>query len=259
MDVVTPSHPLISMPGDRRYSDDELALLLRRAVEMEADSERPSASAVRASRAGGFTLDEVQGIAAEAGIDPRLVRAAAASIDWAPLSGWARWVGGPAHLRQVFEVPKPLTEGAQPRVLAGIRRATAHHGVVMSEPGALVWRSVGQPTQLDTTLEPGAESTRVTVTADRSGAAALTVFGSFAAWLVAAGVTGAVLEPVGGVGAVMILGPAIAGGALTARSIWSRATRLLGERIARIGREVDDGLTSTSSPRVRSGSGDPTA
>jgi hypothetical protein len=135
-----------------------------------------------------------------------------------------------------------MAEEVQPRVVAAIRATAAHHGVVLHEPGAVVWRTVGQPTQLDVTLEPGPDSTRVTVTADRSRAAALTLFGSMAAWLVAAGITGAVVDPAGLSGAVAILGPAVAGGALTARTVWSRATRRLRQRIADVTAAVDAGL-----------------
>lgn len=194
------------MPDDRRYSDEELALLMRRAVEMEAGRDSTSTSPVVARSAEGFTLEEARDIAAE----------------------------------------------------AGIRRAASHHGVVMTEPGALVWRSVGQPTQLDVTLEPGAGSTRVTVTADRSGAAGLAAFGSIGAWLVAAGITGAVLDP-SVAGGVALIVSALAGGAVTARTIWSGATRRLHDRIVRMGEEVEAALTSTSVPRVRSESPDPTA
>ena len=127
----------------------------------------------------------------------------------------------------------------------------------MTEPGALVWRSVGQPTQLDVTLEPRAGSTRVTVTADRSGAAGLAAVGSIGAWLVAAGITGAVLDPSMGVG-VALIGSALAGGAVTARTIWSRATHRLHDRMARMGEEVERALTARSAPQAQSESPDPT-
>lgn len=121
--------------------------------------------------------------------------------------------------------------------------------MVVPEPGSLVWRSVGQPTQLDVVVEPEGSSTRVTVAADRSGAAALTVFGSFAAWLVAAGITGAALDPTGVAGAAAILGAAVVGGAATARTLWALGTRRVRDKMARLLGAVDGGLEGAAGER----------
>ncbi len=60
----------------RRYSDDEIARLLQRATEL-AHEPRPR-------EAEGMTLVELESIAREAGIDPRLLQRAATELDREP-------------------------------------------------------------------------------------------------------------------------------------------------------------------------------
>lgn len=229
-------------PDERRFDDEQLALVLRRAVELERRRDRTPAPLRPPPSGSGFSSDEVRAIAAEAGIDAGAVERALREAAEGPASAASRAVGGPLRLRREATVYGRLTEAVQPQLIGRIRREAAHHGVVVPEPGSLVWRSVGQPTQLDVVVEPEGSSTRVTVAADRSGAAALTVFGSFAAWLVAAGITGAALDPTGVAGAAAILGTAVVGGAATARTLWALGTRRVREKMARLLGAVDGGL-----------------
>ncbi len=104
-----------------------------------------------------------------------------------------------------------------------------------------MWRSVGQLTQLALTLAPTGKQTRLVVTADRSRAAALVLFGSFAGWLMAAGITGAFTEPAGLQGVALILG-ALGAGGVTAQTLWRRATTALQARMARVERAVTAAL-----------------
>ncbi len=228
-------------PDDRRYDDEQLALVLRRAVELERNA-HGTPPALRPSPAGGFTATEIRAIAAEAGIDAGAVERALQTFDAAPPSAVARLAGGPVHLRRDATLPGRLTDDVQARLVGRIRREAAHHGVVVPEGHSLVWRTVGQPTQLDVVVEPEEASARVSVTADRTASAGLTVFGSFAAWLVAAGITGGVLDPTGGPAAAVILGTAVAGGAATARTLWSWSTRRLRDRMDRLLAAVAGGL-----------------
>jgi hypothetical protein len=62
-------------PQRRRYGDKEVGLILKRAVELQR--QEPAS----AMEGGGLTLSELEEIAAEAGIDPRYLRRAAADVD----------------------------------------------------------------------------------------------------------------------------------------------------------------------------------
>ncbi|MFU8860804.1 MAG: hypothetical protein ACNA8K_10290 [Cyclonatronaceae bacterium] len=65
------------MSSKRVYSEEEVARLFRRAVELEADR-----SVARDDGAGaGLTISEIEQIAAEAGIDPELIQKAATELE----------------------------------------------------------------------------------------------------------------------------------------------------------------------------------
>ncbi len=60
---------------DRTYSEQEIAALLERAAELQARTAR------KADRGPGLTLTELEAIAADAGLDPALLRQAASELD----------------------------------------------------------------------------------------------------------------------------------------------------------------------------------
>lgn len=62
-------------PKRRRYGEKEVGLILKRAAELQQNE--PASAA----EGGGLTLSELEEIAAEAGIDPRYLRRAAADVD----------------------------------------------------------------------------------------------------------------------------------------------------------------------------------
>lgn len=68
----------------RRYDDDEVARLLKRATELHEDEP------ARVSRGGGLTLKELEEIAVEAGINPAYLRRAARELDEPTSPGAAR-------------------------------------------------------------------------------------------------------------------------------------------------------------------------
>ncbi len=115
------------MPHDpdepRRYSDEETALILRRAAELqEPDGNSRSAA--------GFTLAEIQQIAAEAGIDPACVTEAAALISVQEPDRWARIVGAPTRFRYERTVSGELPDPAWAALVQEIRQAMRKPGQV---------------------------------------------------------------------------------------------------------------------------------
>lgn len=99
-----------------RYSDEEAAAILARAAELSAGS----------AGAPGVTIEELERIAAEAGIDPALVRRAAATRGSAP--SFAERVFGPVSVSFQVELDGELDDAGRGAALEVIQRGLGEHG-----------------------------------------------------------------------------------------------------------------------------------
>lgn len=117
----------------RRYSEKEAGEILRKAAEMQ----RAEPSAADPS---GFSLAELEDVAREAGIDPAVVRSAAAELDVpAGESFSAALVGGPLTVRLETELPGEYPADRFDALVPAIQNASpwqGHAGVVGK---ALTW------------------------------------------------------------------------------------------------------------------------
>ena len=81
---------------DRKFNDEEVALIIKRAAELQ------QTQIVESEPSNAMTLTEVEQIAREAGIDPKLIRQAAHGLDRpSETSRPSPWLGAPTRL--VFE------------------------------------------------------------------------------------------------------------------------------------------------------------
>ncbi|KPK81218.1 MAG: hypothetical protein AMS25_07365 [Gemmatimonas sp. SM23_52] len=160
------------MPNERqyrrRYGDKEVGLILKRAAEfqrLEPES---------AAEGGGLTLAELEDIAVEAGIDPRLLRRAAEELDAGAArlhrEGVERWLGGPVTIELQRSLPGELPESEFETMVGEIQEAAEGHGQASLLGHTLTWRSA---------TPQGERSLQVTVPAACSAASSA---GSAAAW-----------------------------------------------------------------------------
>ena len=231
---------------DRRYSDEEFALILRKATELQARGPSAGRSGPPAL-SGGMSLEEIQAIAREVGIDPALVAQAAGTV---------AGPGGPAEgfltTRYVLSdsAPGGLSEEDRVRVLQAIRDAAGQHGV--SEMGAGVeWSTTeGEASQIQVSVYPLDDRREVRVSVDRNTAAVLThvlptLGGGFAALI-----TGAVLEPASAwVGAALVAG-GLTGGFTAGRALWTTTARRVRERAQRILGAASGALRTSPGPSI---------
>jgi hypothetical protein len=222
--------------GGRRYTEKEFALILRKAAELQ---DRPG---VTAPGEGGLTLAEISAIAREVGLDPHLVARAAGELDAGRPTGLTRILGGRASHRLETSVEGTLPADSYPRIVAAIRAAADRHGEARETLGSLEWHASDGTTRLFVTVTPDPEQTRVVVTADRSGAQAVTWLVPTMASLLAVGITGSIVEPSTVLGGLGLGAGILSAGLLTARTLWASATRRLQARmegmVERISREV---------------------
>lgn len=212
--------------SERRYDDREVALIFRDAAALE-----------RARGAtGGLTLPELERVAVEAGLDPAMVRRAAAELE-APHGAAAgdRWRGGPPALVIAREIDGELAvdaAGAADALLAAVRRGP---GVGMGTASTLgrtfTWRGQLDGAPADVSVVPAQGRTTVAVRVALDGVAQ----GTFATWLVGAGGGGAVVVFLALVSllGVLALAPAAAvlvAGWLAARRRFARAAARYGAR-----------------------------
>lgn len=119
----------------RRYTEEEVGRILKRATEIQiADPSSPGAA--------GMTLDELEEIALEAGIDPRHLRRAALEVQ----SGAgddslaSRLAGRPFDLSVEATVAGELSEAGFERVASEIHQAVRDHGRSSQIGRTLTWQ-----------------------------------------------------------------------------------------------------------------------
>ena len=215
--------------ANRRYSDKEMALILRRAVELQSHEAGDGDAA-------GHSLEQIQQIASEVGIDPVLVSEAASAVE-RPRRGGARGIlGPPTTYQDERTVGRVWSKEDATDLIEVIRRVMPRAGRVSEVADSLEWRDA---TDFGTTV--------VTVTAKRGqtrliangryglGAGFVYLFGGLAGLIggLLAGVpAGSAQAGLGVAGGVLLVG------VLAARAIWSRMARGSEGRL----REVVDAL-----------------
>ena len=120
----------------RRYSDEEIAEILRQALQPRAGSGLP------APATEGLSLSELERVASEAGIDPARVREAALQLPAETEDQGGSPIFGP-RASHVFEriVEGEIEEDRFADVIAGIRRQTRNRGNVQEYSDWAEWRS----------------------------------------------------------------------------------------------------------------------
>ncbi len=191
------------MGEERKYSDEQSAAILARTAELSAQS---------SAHSSGLTLDELERVAADAGLDPALVRKAAADVargtEPARAPSWTtRWFG-PTELKYEAEIQGEIDDDARQAILEAIHRALPAAGQV-STVGKLMTFTIADPTNgraLRVTVASDRGSTRIMVH-ERLGALMGGIYGGLG------GGVGGSLVPMAGIGAGLALAP-IAGPAL---------------------------------------------
>lgn len=232
----------------RRYSDEEFALVVRKAIELEREGASSSAMTEAGTRRGGLSLEDMKGIAAEAGLDPNAVERAALLLAQRATSRADRLLGGPTRFRREQTIAGALPVERYPHVLDAIRQATDHHGEVSPEVGSLAWKSVGELSQVYVTVTPGEDSTELRVTANRDPAFILTWFFSVGGAMVLGGISGAIFEPSTVAGGVGLFASLATGGLALARTLWGRGTRRFEHRLDAVMEALRKSVSNATEP-----------
>jgi hypothetical protein len=127
-------------PGtNRRFNDEEVALIIKRAAELQQTEQ------IADEPASALTLAEVEQIAKEAGIDPALIRRAAQTLDRpGEANRPSPWAGAPTRL--VFErvVDGEISPDEHENLIDIIRRTMGDNGIPSVFGRTLAWTSGAQ-------------------------------------------------------------------------------------------------------------------
>jgi hypothetical protein len=219
------------MSGDQRvYSDEEFALILRKAAELASRAEAPAASSA------GLTLTEMKAAAAQVGFDPVLVERAArllaVEVTASPIE---RLIGGPVRHDHRARFPIKLDENSAARLVSVVRISAGEFG--RGNPGhsssmGMTWHDGGETEALRVTARPEEDGTSVSVAVDRR-----------VTFVAVAGISGLVMffavlfsvfalypeAPALGFGGLIA---GIGGALAAARGYWASSTRKVRERIS---------------------------
>ncbi|UCC82111.1 MAG: hypothetical protein JSW46_14085 [Gemmatimonadota bacterium] len=203
---------------DRRYSDSEFALILRKAFELEEHR-------TGGGSGEGLTLQEIQAVAAEMGLDPASVERAAVLHPVAGEGALVRLFGGPSLYQMQYTAAGEISRDSLTRVVDAIRRVTGHQGKVTEVLGSLEWETVGELSLIHVTVSPLEGQTVVRVLANRGPAGGLTYFLPGVVGLLGIGIIGAITEPTTAVGITSLVAGCLGGAFLTARTIFKTTTK----------------------------------
>jgi hypothetical protein len=231
---------------DRRYSDEEFALILRKASKLQTDDPERALSTGE-HPADGLSLSEIQSIAEEAGIDARRVAEAAATLSTEAAGTAARIFGGATRYHLEYVRKGEVTDEDLSRIVDVIRREAKQQGDASRVLNSLEWKMMGDVSQIYVNVIPRDGETSVQIVADRSGAGMLTYLFPGIAAFVSIGGIGAAIEPSTVLGVMGLIGACTGSAFLVARTIWSASTRSFRRRLSALmdatSGAVNDALT----------------
>jgi hypothetical protein len=230
-------HPVRQEPAaGERYTEQQLVEILRRA------SERQDGPAGDAD--GRFSLVEIQQIAAEVGIPPAHIAAAAAELDSRFPAARAGVLGAPTAFQYERWVDGELTRDGIGELFDIARREVGLQGTVSEAFDTIEWRAAGQMGLTIVSIVRRSGRTRITVSISRSNAAAVVASSSAVAGGIAAMAIGSSLMVTGAAPLAVVAVAAVSltwggvGSWLAMRGIWRRIARSWAPRAQALGAEL---------------------
>jgi hypothetical protein len=228
--------------GNRRFDDEEFALILRRAAELQERREG------REARARGYSLAEIEQIAREAGIAPAHVRTVVAALTRSgPSFGLlASLAGGPYRFRYEHTLPTELPDADRGAIIDAARTELEAQGEARQVLDAIEWKETGDMGSVFVTVTNRDGETVVRAGADRDAAAGLLVGLTPILGAVGGMIATAALDLGPGIQAAALMGGGAAATYLGARFTWTRISAKWEKRLARLMTR----LTTTAEDRL---------
>lgn len=209
----------------KRFSEEEMAVILKRAAALQAARDDRTHS-----------LEEIQAIAAQVGIDPALVAHVAGAPHLAtPDKGR---LFPPTSTQQEVRIEAPISAGDYGRVLEAIRRVVGTQGSAQQVFNSLEWRTGNdkEPLWYAVTVTGRPDATHVRVEADVGVGIGLMHVVGIVPFMAAIVVAGNLLPTEAAIAAVAATGIGILAGI---RAIWRRLLRKTEATAQDLAREIE--------------------
>lgn len=115
------------------YNEKEIGAILKRAAEMSLDETGPNAA--------GLSIEELQQVGSEAGLDPDLILRAAAEMQQAGPPRKKDLFGGPVSYGNDFVLEGEIDAATWEEMISAIRSTFKDPGVVSTRPNVFEWTS----------------------------------------------------------------------------------------------------------------------
>jgi hypothetical protein len=230
--------------SETQYSEREMALILKRAADLEGREGEAAKSSAR------YTLAEIQEIAAGAGIDADTVTAAAAELRRPTHTPWL--LGGPTRFRAERRAPVTVSSTAFGELVEIVRLQTSLQGDSTQVFDGLEWRGQDVGGAVFVTIAPRERETRVTVVAARGDEAVLAGGAGLGAAIATSVVVIPLLVSAGAPPFVVAVATAVAAATAfvaTTRAIWRRRAGRWAQRTTEIADTITRRLTQLSGAR----------
>lgn len=123
------------MNDEKRFDEKAMARILAKSAELEKHDDR------RMNDAPGYSLQEIESIAREAGISPESVREAAAELAAHDSRLSPRFLGAATKVEENVSLPAPAGEDSMEEALASLPEIVDMQGSGTLRKGALHWSS----------------------------------------------------------------------------------------------------------------------
>ncbi len=235
---------------ERRYSDEEVQDLIRRALALQ---EKSSGVAPGVAHPEGLSLAEVRQIAAEVGIDPRFVELAVSSraAESTRVANW--FAGGPYRWRLKTSVEGELEGAQKARVVDEMRRYVGRPGEVSDLYGTMEWTHDDGLGPVAVGVRSADGRTEIDVTANRSGTVGLlhsltTLGGGVGLGALVSGLAG-----VSGPGALGVVLGASAVSYYASRIAWHLRSKVWERRVREMAERAADVAAGAAAARLPAG------
>lgn len=137
------------------YNEKEIGTILKRAAELSLDESGPNAA--------GLSIEELQQVGAEAGLDPDLILRAAAEIQQGGAKRKRNLLVGPTNYSNDFVLEGEVDADTWEEMLAAIRSTFKDPGIVSTREKVFEWTSQSETEKAQVTALNAGGKTRITL------------------------------------------------------------------------------------------------